>query len=310
MALLVTLMPAGAARQTLHDFSRLHGFPDYKTHGKNISITCRFHSFILEGDSRRATYNGTTIWLNHPVAKSRGAWAISRVDANKTLLPLVFPHRGLTAVGRDLVVLDAGHGGKDKGAISPRQVEEKRVTLYLTLKVRDILRDKGVKVRLTRDADRYLSLDERCCLAERWNADLFVSIHMNAATSRDANGIETYILPPAGSPITAGGKVAARDRLTYPGNRFDSANMHLGYALQRQMLRATGAADRGVRRSRFYVIRNVSCPAALVEGGFISNPTEENKIIQKYYRDKLARGIADGILDYLESVRRAHRMMR
>lgn len=299
-----------AAAISLRQFARTHGFHDLKIKGKYVALACRFHAFALEGDSRRATYNGTTIWLNHPVFKIRGEWAISRIDAEKTLLPLVFPHRGLTAVGRQVVVLDAGHGGHDQGANSPRQVEEKRVTLYLARMVRDILRRQGVRVRLTRERDRYLSLDERCALAERWDADLFISIHMNAATSREADGIETHILPPAGCPVTANSKVEARDRISYAGNRFDIANMRLGYALQRRMLKTAGAGDRGVRRSRFYVIRNVPCPAALVEGGFLSNPAEEQKIIQKAYRDKLAQGIAEGILNYLEDVQRAHRMIQ
>ncbi len=307
------VLPAAAAPApliTLSKFARAHGFTEFKVHGKAIILACRFHSFTLEGDSRRGTYNGVTIWLNHPVTRLRGAWALSRTDADKTLLPLMFPHRGLTAAGRQVVVLDAGHGGRDKGAVSPRQVEEKRVTLYLARKVRDLLRQKGLRARLTREGDRYLSLDDRCRLAERWDADVFISIHMNAAASRDAAGIETHVLPPAGCPITAQGKVEGRDRLAYAGNRYDIANMYLGYALQRRLLQFSGAGDRGVRRSRFYVIRNVPCPAALVEGGFISNPGEEHKIIQKAYRDKLAQGIADGILNYLEAVRNAHRMMQ
>ncbi len=292
----------------LKQFARTHGFVNVKEQGKTITISNRFHVFVLQGDSRRATYNGVTVWLNQPVTKLRDGWAITRVDADKSLLPLIFPHRGLTAVGRQIVVLDAGHGGKDVGATSPRQVQEKRTTLYLAQAIGDILRRKGVQVKLTRERDVYLPLSTRCVLAEKWDADLFVSIHLNSAASKTANGIETHILPPAGSPITASSKPEARDNLAYAGNRFDQANTHLGYSLQKQILQKTGAADRGVRRSRFYVIRNVSCPAALVECGFISNPAEENKIIQKAYRDKLAQGIADGILNYLESAKQAHRL--
>ncbi len=301
---------APAAWIPLRKFARAHGFKDLQIRGKTVHLACRFHSLGLEGDSRRATYNGIVIWLNQPVTRYRGEWAVSARDAEKTLLPLIFPHRGLIAAGRRVIVLDAGHGGNDKGAISRRQVEEKRVTLYLARKVRDILRRQGVQVRLTREGDRYLSLDERCRMAERWDTDLFVSIHMNAAGSREAAGIETHILPPAGCPVTAQSKVEARDRLAYAGNRYDLANMYLGYALQRRLIQVSGAADRGVRRSRFYVTRNVPCPAALVECGFISNPAEEQKIIRKDYRDKLAQGIADGIANYLESVKNAHRMLQ
>ena len=301
---------APAAFIPLSKFARTHGFKDLKVRDKNIHMSCRFYSLALEGNSRRAIYNGTVIWLNQPITRYKGEWAVSAKDADKVLLPLIFPHRGLIAAGRRVIVLDAGHGGKDKGAVSPRQVEEKRVTLYLARKVRDILRRQGIQVRLTRDGDRYLSLEERCRMAERWDADLFISIHMNAAKSTEAKGVEIHILPPAGSPITAQSKVKASDRLAYAGNRYDLANTYLGYVLQRQLVRRSGAVDRGVRRSRFYVIRNVPCPAALVECGFITNPTEENKIISRDYRDKLAQGIADGIAEYLEAVNNAHRMLR
>ncbi|MCA1807901.1 MAG: N-acetylmuramoyl-L-alanine amidase [Kiritimatiellia bacterium] len=303
--LAVAPLTASAANQGLNWFARRHGFTDFQVRDRTIVMARRFHSFELMGNSRQAQYNGTTIWLNHPVQADRGGWVVSDTDAENTLLALAFPHRRLQQAGYGLVVLDAGHGGHDKGAVSPRQVEEKRVNLYLARRVQHLLQQQGVRVRLTREDDRYLTLEERCARAASWKGDLFVSIHMNSAASRSAQGIETHIMPPAGAPVTADSRVTERDRLSYPGNRFDAANMLLGYNLQNNMLRATRAQDRGVRRSRFYVLRNSPCPAALVEGGFISNPEEEHNIIQQTYRDKLAEGITKGILDYLNVVRQA-----
>ena len=160
-------------------------------------------------------------------------------------------------------------------------------------------------VFLLRTDDRTLSLEERVVLAERLKPDVFISIHQNSAIDPDASGVETHVIPPVGSPITASGTVTARDRVSYAGNRADNANMYLGFVLQRSLVKATGAEDRGVRRSRFYVIRNLACPSALIECGFLSNSAEERKLLSGDYKDKVARSIADGVLTYVNAVKRA-----
>ena len=229
---------------------------------------------------------------------------------DKVIIPIFYPNNSLRFENARVIILDPGHGGKDPGARDPwRSVEEKRVALYLARKVRRILKKEHITVHLTRKADYYLSLEKRCQLAKKFNADIFVSIHLNAAHSSRPKGIETHILPAAGSPITSNPEfLKARDSKTYPGNRHDAANMILGYELQKSVLKHSQGNDRGVRRSRFYVLRNMSCPAALVECGFLSNRAEAEKFIAKSYRDKLARAIAEGILAYVKKVKTAHRL--
>ena len=149
-----------------------------------------------------------------------------------------------------------------------------------------------------------MGLPERCQYAARVQADVFVSIHLNSAADPDSSGIETHILPPACHPITASATVGSRDRTAYPGNSHDGANMALGYFLQKSLLKRTGAEDRGVRRSRFCVVKSAPCPAALVECGFVSNREEARKLLTAEYQDRIAQALAEGVLAYLDAVRR------
>jgi N-acetylmuramoyl-L-alanine amidase len=290
----------------LSQLSHRYNFISYAARGKNLALKTKFNTFAFESNTRKVKFNDTLIWLNAPVTRHWGAWTIRDIDVDKTILPLINPHGALKSEGWRRVMLDPGHGGKDPGAVDLRRgLEEKRITLELAGRVRTILKKYKVDVRLTRDGDQTTDLDKRCLMANRWKADLFVSIHLNASANANASGIETHILPPAGCPITASAFVGSRDRAAFPGNRHDGANMVLGYYLQRSLLKFARLEDRGVRRSRFYVLRNVNCPAALVEGGFISSRNDRTKIMTTAYRDNVARGIAEGILAYLNLVKRA-----
>jgi len=290
----------------LSQLSHRYGFISYTTTGKRLALRTKFNTFAFEGDTRKVEFNNILIWLNAPVARHWGSWTIRDVDVDKTIVPLLNPSRALKSESWRLVILDPGHGGEDRGASDLRRgMEEKRITLELAQRVRTILQKYNVAARLTRGGDQTTDLDKRCLLANRWGADLFVSIHLNAAANSDSSGIETHILPPAGCPITASAFVSSRDRVAFPGNRHDEANVVLGYYLQRSLIKYTRLEDRGVRRSRFYVIRNVACPAALVECGFISSRNDRTKIMTTVYRDNVARGIAEGILTYLNMVKRA-----
>jgi len=291
---------------SLSQLSHRYNFLSYTAQGKNLALRTKFNTFTFEGDTRKVEFNNILIWLNAPVARHWGSWTIRDVDVDKTIVPLLNPSLALKSESWRLVILDPGHGGEDRGASDLRRgLEEKRITLELAQRVRTILRKYNVDARLTRDGDQTTDLDKRCLLANRLGADLFVSIHLNAAANAESSGIETHILPPAGCPITASAFVGSRDRVAFTGNRHDEANMILGYYLQRSLIKYTRVEDRGVRRSRFYVIRNVACPAALVECGFISSRNDRTKIMTSAYRDNVVRGIAEGILTYLNLVKRA-----
>lgn len=289
--------------------ARQYGFASHSVKGKQIILRGQTNTLEMEGDSRRDLFNRVTFWLSAPPVRRWGRWTMLQSDVDKMLAPLLNPSAAVKTEGHRVVVLDAGHGGEDPGAGNPRYgIQEKRITLAIAGAVRDILQQRGLAVYLTRTGDRTMDLQTRCEYAAKVRADVFVSIHLNSAPDTSSSGIEVHILPPAGYPVTCSATVLRGDRAPSPGNGHDGANMVLGYFLQKSLLKYTGAEDRGVRRSRFYVVKYAPCPAALVECGFISNRGEAQKLLDSKYRSQIARALATGIVTYLNTVRRAQRI--
>lgn len=174
-----------------------------------------------------------------------------------------------------IICIDPGHGGKDPGAVNG-ECQEKRLALKIAYKLTDKITQYDFKVLPTRQGDKYVSLQERCDMANKCNCDIFVSIHINSATNPSANGIET---------------------LCY--EEFQSKN--LAKYIQKALISATGAKDRGVKiTNMLYVLTNTKMPAVLVEVGFISNQEDLELLIDDYYQDKIAGAIALGICDYFQ----------
>ena len=253
---------------------------------------------VAERDHRDIQLSGVQHWLSAPVLEARGQLWISSLDVLKTIDPVLRQGRSRNPTPIRLVVLDPGHGGSDTGARG-RQSTEKVMTLDVAKRVERYLEAAGLNTILTRKSDKTLGLSDRVDFAEAKRADLFVSIHFNSGGS--AEGIETYCVPPAGKSSTASQRIFGGDTEASPNNRYDEKNVWLAHCVQRSALRATGAPDRGVRRARFVVIRDAPCPAILIEGGFLSNRAEEQRLLTADYREKLAKAIADGILDYRRS---------
>jgi N-acetylmuramoyl-L-alanine amidase len=305
--LLVGPVPtAGAAapspRVDLRSIATKYGFSSFTASDTAASLRGSAASVVFKSDSREIRFNGVSIWLCSGVAKTPAGWTLDEVDVTRTLDPLLRPREPLSVCETALVVLDPGHGGDDTGAISPHGVYEKKLTLDLAKRVRGRLEAAGIPVRLTRDRDRRLTLSDRTGLARKWNADLYVSIHINSAANPASSGFETYLLPPAGTSSTSG---SVKNNGFQVGNRYDRANMILAYLVQREVLRQAGGADRGVRRARFEVLSNAPCPAVLVECGFLSNGREETRLLTREHRETLSGSIAQGILSYLARVKAA-----
>ena len=249
-------------------------------------------SLRLELNSRRAWWNGMPVLLGFSVVQNRNGVFVSSSDWESTLSVLfnpgaVRPHR------LKVITLDAGHGGNDQGAAG-RFSKEKVITLQLTLRVAEILRGCGYIVHLTRNSDTTLPLKNRPVLQRARQSDLFVSIHVNATKGSQASGIETFCLAPADAPSSQGqGKIQR-----HYSNRFDLNNFLLAYRVQSALVKRTGAVDRGVKRARFVVLRDITAPGILVEIGFISNPSEERLLNSPHYLEKIARGLAEGIVSY------------
>ena len=215
------------------------------------------------------------------------------------------------------VVIDPGHGGIDSGAMA-LGLQEKALTLDVALRVAEVLEGRGVHVRMTRTSDQAVSLEDRVRIANGAPGAIFVSIHFNDALSAEhgqsyhASGVETYYsehkqVGGAGDWLWTSlfggrgtGSAGQRDSLAWAARE----GALLADAIQGSLVLATSAADRGTKERALYVTRRVRGPAVLVEGGFISHPTEAKHLGEPAYRQKLAEAIAGGIVKYLQTTGR------
>ncbi len=217
------------------------------------------------------------------------------------------------------VVIDPGHGGKDPGAVGTCGLHEKEITLAIAKRLKRRLDGKkGIRAILTRKEDRYLSLEERTSIANAEEADIFISIHINASKDRSARGIETYYLDNTTSRGTR--TIAARENFTTEAALDDlqyiladllvasnvEASSELAERVQRGMVKEisshySGVQDHGVKTALFFVLVGAEMPAILMEAAFITNPTECKRLRSSSYLDRTARAMEKGILAYLES---------
>jgi N-acetylmuramoyl-L-alanine amidase len=274
--------------------------------GRQIMMKNKWNSINVRTNGRTVGINGVNIWLHYPCFRTNSGWSIRMDDFQKTIDPILRSYKYLPAQIPKVIVLDPGHGGKDSGAIGKRKVYEKLAVLSIALRVRKKLQAKNIKVYMTRSTDRFLTLEQRSAYAKKVGADLFISIHADAAGAASANGIETFVMTASGYDSTNSFGRGEKGP-TGTGNKRDAANAILGFSIQSNLLKQAKRTDRGLRRARFAVLRNAPCPAVLVECGFLSNPTEEKLMLDKRYRDKLAQGITNGILGYLILVKRVHK---
>ena len=294
---------AGGRYVTVGDMARYYSLGHNSSgSGERAEYRTPSAQLVLESDHCEILLNGVQHWLSSPVLAARGQLWLSATDVLKTIDPVLRQGRSPNASVIRTVVIDPGHGGTDRGTRGTSAIE-KEMTLNVGRRVERDLEREHLSAVLTRSTDTTVSLEDRVDFAGSRHADLFVSIHFNSGGSAD--GIETYCLPPAGTVSTADAASVRSGRSSddsCAANRFDEKNVWLAHCVQKSLLRATGAADRGVRRARFYVLRDAPCPGILVEAGFLSNRAEEHKILTPEYRDELARAIADGILTYKKSV--------
>jgi N-acetylmuramoyl-L-alanine amidase len=288
----------------LKDVASKYGLEYTPLSSSKTRLHSKWSKLDFDTPSRKTTLNGIQVWLHMPSAKVSRQWSITETDRRQVVNPILRPNDHLTRCGHRVVVLDPGHGGNDRGARGKRGVEEKRVVLDIARRARKHLANAGLKVYLTRDVDRYISLEERANKAKRWKADLFVSIHLNASGTPGASGTETYVITEPGYSSTNAKKHQRTKAIKHPGNQYSGPSAYLGYCLQKRLLQNLRSQDRGLRRARFVVLKEAPCPAALVECGFLSNRNEESRFNTAAHREKAARALAEGILDYVNQVKR------
>lgn len=217
-----------------------------------------------------------------------------------------------------VIIVDAGHGGKDPGALV-KKVREKDITLAIARKVGALAKKRlAAKVVFTRSSDRFISLEERNRIANQNSCDFFVSVHVNAATSKKPEGIEIYYLNNATD--RAAEKLAARENAGAPKKMTDvqailsgliqnaatedsaEAAAYIRKGLQKRMSKKFGVKTVKVKTALFYVLVGTKCPSLLVETGFITNPREQKNLKKGSYQNALAESVVDGIATYFDNL--------
>ena len=219
------------------------------------------------------------------------------------------------------IIIDAGHGGKDPGAVGYRGTKEKDIALDVAKRLeKKISRNMNVKVIMTRDEDVFLRLSERTKIANDNKGSLFISIHTNAAEDRRASGFETFLIGLNKNEYAA--KVAAREnavlelegsakkdlsgedliQATMAQASFAAYSETFADLVQKEIKKRVQSKDRGVKQAGFVVLARASMPNVLVELGFISNPSEEKKLRSPQYRDQLATAIYRAIEQYQKTL--------
>jgi len=223
------------------------------------------------------------------------------------------------------IVLDAGHGGAQEGALGPGGLFEKSLALQLALELKAELERQGAEVLLTREQDVLLPLADRVSFSNRSRPDLFLSLHANSMPTRklraQVEGIQTFFLSASASgedalrtasqenagAALAGNAPAQRDTLAFILADLQRGEAHvdsarLAYAVHRRLVSTTGAVDLGVQQAPFYVLMGVEAPAVLVEVGFISHPAEGRRLGEAAYRALLVAALSEGIYAFLAEV--------
>ncbi len=220
------------------------------------------------------------------------------------------------------IVIDAGHGGHDAGAVGPGGLMEKELVLEVTRRVARMLTERlGVKVLLSRDGDHFVTLRDRTSFANRERADLFVSIHANAHRVVASEGVEVYFLSSEATDNAARQVAAAENSVVQfekaanggaagrsdivktilwelAQSEFQAESSRLAETVLDSMTESLRIPNRGVKQAGFYVLGGAAMPAILIEIGFVTNPKEEKRLKDPRYRDEIARAIVSGLADY------------
>ena len=280
---------------SVDNVAKFYGFPSPVVDGKNIKLSSDKNELQFRVDSREMLVNGVRNWLSFPVSVHEGKVLVSRIDLAKTLEPQLRPNM-IKNLGRvQTIVLDPGHGGFDKGAISGYGYE-KDYALDLARLLRPLLQAKGFRVIMTRESDVFVPLEVRAQIANATHDSVFVSLHFNA-TDRDpmASGFEIYSLTPRGAPSTYEDWLTQMSINVQNGTEADAASVELSSCIYHSLIGHIGEFDRGIKRARFVVLRLTKIPAVLVESGFLTERGESRLIAKPEWRKRLADAICTGI---------------
>lgn len=269
--------------------------------GERFRIAAPGRSIDGTNGGREVYINGVKYVLCFPIVSKDGRTLISAMDVVKIIEPILRPQKIKNPGAVNTVILDAGHGGVDSGATGPFG-REKDAALDVVLRAKKLLQESGYQVRCTRLTDVLIPLEKRSAFANRHRNALFISVHFNKSNTVGASGLETFCLAPRGVPSMDEENLSYSDYVQHPGHTHDPANVALATTVHAALVRNLGLVDRGVKRARFLVIRNIEVPGILIEGGFMSGAPDAQLIASAEYRQRIAQCILDGVNRYKQAI--------
>ena len=290
----------GRDHVTLENVAHFYNLDSIKRASNDVTMTGGARSLRGAVGSNELYINNLKFILSYPISEVDGQLILSRMDLTKVIEPVMRPSKIKGAEQVNTIILDPGHGGHDNGATSVWG-NEKTFTLDVALRTKEALEQMGFKVYMTRSSDVFIPLEDRVRYANQFSNALFISIHFNSGGA-SASGLETYTLAPRGVPSMAADGPMLSDYEPCAGNVCDAENMALATATHASMVYHSQLYDRGIKRARFVVIRDIKIPGVLIEGGFLSNPEDSRKIASTAYRQQMAMSIANAARNYRTAV--------
>jgi len=298
---------------------------DYDITTRIVALSTDTHKLNLMVGDRLVLADGVARDLNHPVDIYQGIVVVpSRFK--EEIFDAIFKEipaspANLPALRIKKVVIDAGHGGTDPGAIGRTGTKEKYITLDLAKRLSSLLASDGIEIVMTRSSDKFIPLEQRAEIANDSGAELFISIHANANRVKSMNGFEVYYITPDADDSKRAAYSATYATLDLDKGCFASDSLILKTILwdmiytnsRAESIRLASFIDRGIERNlnikilgikgaNFHVLRGARMPAVLIEVGFLSNYDEECRLKNSYYRQQIANAIAQGIEGYARDI--------
>jgi N-acetylmuramoyl-L-alanine amidase len=299
---------------------------DYDSFTRAVVLTKDAHKINLMVGDTLVLLDGQPLHMSHPVDIYQGTVVVPYKFKEQILDTLfkqtISPPKVATCVLRiRKVVIDAGHGGNDPGAIGRSGLREKDVNLDIAKRISKLLRSEGVDVVMTRNTDSFIPLPRRVEIANNSRADLFIAVHSNANRVRSMNGLEVYYVSTSADDSKRAYASARNAALDFNSDCFASNSLDLkatlwdmsytrsraeSIELSRSICKAIennlGIRIIGIKGARYEVLRGARMPAVLVEVGFLSNGNEEHMLKNSYYRQKIAESIVEGVHGYAQTI--------
>ncbi len=301
----------GAEYLEISEFARRSGLKaGWLRPSERFSLKTSEASVELTPDSREIAVNGKRVLMGSAARWARRKLYVSRIDAEKLLLPLLRPGHGQATIpDLKVIAIDPGHGGNDFGMLNEQlKLNEKVFALDTSIRLKKLLEAQGYRVVMTRTDDRRVELTERPAIAARAGADLLISVHYNALEGpprvQTVTGTEVYRFTPRYQVPVNRSERETEDSIESEADDWGHWNALLGFSMQEALVGKLGTVDRGFKHRKLAVLRHAKCPAVLIEAGFLSHDAEARKIATPAYRQQIAEAIAAGVKEYAGVVTR------